>query len=140
MSSLPPHLQLLLKKLKYLAMTEKGKKPNLFDFSFSDPFSIFHPYTWLGAYKRNANSESKKHLETYINTLVDQTFRAIEDPRNKEYAPMLIKALTEAKVGIGNTEETYKNFPEYVSGIRVTIDNIDHQLKKYEPVGIEEEN
>lgn len=107
-------------------MIEKGKKPCLSDMTFVDSAS------YLGAWKRSQNSESKKQLLNFIDNVIEQTFSAIEDPRNKEYAPMIIKTLSRAKVGINNTETTYKEYPSFVSAIRVYLTNIEHQLKRYE--------
>jgi hypothetical protein len=126
MSSIPTHLKELLKNLEYLAMIEKGMKPCLSDMSFVDSNS------YLGSLVRSRNSESKKQLLTYIDTVTEQTFAAIEDPRNKEYIPMIIHALERAKIGISNTETTYKKYPFFLSTIRVCLAGIDHRLKSYE--------
>lgn len=126
MSSIPTHLKELLKNLEFLAMIEKGKKPCLSDMTFVDATS------YLGAWKRSQNSESKKQLLNFIDNIIEQTFAAIEDPRNKEYVPMIIKTLSRAKVGISNTETTYKEYPSFISAVRVYLTNIEHQLKRYE--------
>lgn len=128
MSSIPTHLKELLKNLEYMAMIEKGKKPCLADMTFVDAAS------YLGAWKRSQNSESKKQLIGFIDTIVEQSFKAIEDPRNKEYAQLLTEALSRAKVGIINTTTTYKEYPSFISSIRVILANIDHQLKRYETI------
>jgi len=88
--------------------------------------------SYLGAWKRSQNSESKKQLLNFIDNIIEQTFAAIEDPRNKEYVPMIIKTLSRAKVGISNTETTYKEYPSFTSAVRVYLTNIEHQLKRYE--------
>ena len=132
MSSLPVHLKVLLKNLKFISMIEKGKKPCLSDLSFVDSSS------WFGAWKRNRNSEDKKHLKTFIDSVVEQSFKAIEDSRNKEYAQMIIKALDEARNGIINTQVTYKDFPDFITDVGVIIDSINHQLNKYVPAVKEE--
>lgn len=126
MSSIPTHLKELLKHLEFLAMIEKGKKPCLADMTFVGAKSF------SGAWKRFQNAESKKQLINYIDSIIEQTFTAIEDPRNKEYATIIIKTLARAKIGISNTEITYKEYPSYTSAIRVHLTNIDHQLKRYE--------
>lgn len=126
MSSIPTHLKELLKNLEFLAMIEKGKKPCLSDMTFVDAAS------YLGAWKRSQNAESKKQLLHFIDTIIEQTFVAIEDPRNKEYAPMIIKTLARAKIGITNTQTTYKECPAFLSAVRVYLTNIEHQLKRYE--------
>ena len=126
MSSIPTHLKELLKNLEFLAMIEKGKKPCLSDMTFVDSAS------YIGAWKRSQNSESKKQLLNFIDNVIEQTFAAIEDFRNKEYAPMIIKTLSRANVGINNTETTYKEYPSFVSAVRVYLTNIEHQLKRYE--------
>lgn len=126
MTTIPVHIKDLLCKLEYLAMIEKGKKPCLSDMTFVDGTS------WVGAAKRSRNSESKKSLLLFIDTTIDQTFSALQDPRNQEYVSLLLSALSRAKIGIANTEPTYQHVPSYISAIRVTLTNIDHQLKKYE--------
>lgn len=126
MSSIPAHLKELLKNLEFLAMIEKGKKPCLSDMTFVDATS------WKGTWKRSQNSESKKQLCNFIDSIVEQTFTAIQDSRNREYVPIIIRTLSRAKIGISNTQATYQKHPSFVIAIRVVLVNIDHQLKKYE--------
>lgn len=126
MSSIPAHLKELLKNLEFLAMIEKGKKPCLSDMTFVDASS------WKGAWKRSQNAETKKQLLNFIDGVIEQTFIAIEDPRNREYVTMIIKTLSRAKIGISNTQTTYQDYPSFTSTIRVYLTNIDHQLKRYE--------
>ena len=126
MSSIPAHLKELLKNLEFLAMIEKGRKPCLADMTFVDASS------WKGAWKRSQNAESKKQLLNFIDSVIEQTFVAIEDSRNREYVPMIIKTLSRAKIGISNTLTTYQEYPCFVSTIRVYLNNVEHQLKRYE--------
>lgn len=126
MSSIPAHLKELLKNLEFLAMIEEGKKACLGDMTFVDADS------WLGAWKRSQNSENKKNFISFVDSIIEQTFVAIQDPRNKEFLPNIIRTLARAKVGISKTQITYYDHPSFVSAIRVTLANIDHQLKKYE--------
>lgn len=126
MSSMPVHLKALLKHLEFLAMIEEGKKPCLANMKFVDAKS------WIGAWQRTG-VESKKELLTHIDSVVEQTFIAIQDERNKEYIPNLIKTLSRARVGIVNTTVTYKDYPSFISEIRVILTNIDMQLRKFEP-------
>lgn len=126
MSSMPAYLKELLKNLEFLSMIQKNVKPCLSDMSFVESNS------WSGAWKRSHNSESKKNLLNYMDSVVEQAFIAIQDPRNKEWVVNIIQSLSRAKVGISATETTYLDFPDYISSVRVLIKNIDHQLKKYE--------
>lgn len=126
MSTIPTHLKELLKSLEFLAMIEKGQKPCLSDMTFVDASS------WQGAWYRRNNAEGKKQLLNFIDAIIEQTFAAIEDSHNREYVPMIIKTLLRAKIGINNTQTTYQKYPAYVSPIRVCLNNIDHQLKKYD--------
>lgn len=126
MSSIPAHLKELLKNLEFLAMIEKGKKPCLGDMTFVDATS------WTGAFKRSRGSESKKNLLSFIDGIIEQTFTAIVDNRNREYITLLVAALSKAKIGISNTQTTYKDHPSFIAQIRVLLTNIELQLKKYE--------
>lgn len=128
MSPLPTHIKELLKNLEFLAMIEKGKKPCLADMTFVDGSS------WTGAVKRSRNSESKKNLLTFIDGVIDQTFSAIRDPRNRDYIKLIVNALSRARVGINNTQTTYQFSPSFLASIRVTLKNIELQLEKYSNV------
>lgn len=128
MSSIPTHLKDLLKSLEFLAMIEKGKKPCLSDMTFVDAAS------WSGAWWRSRHSESKKDLLNFIDNIIDQTFTAIKDSRNREYIPFLISSLSRAHLGVSNTLLTYQKYPSFTTHIKVVLKNIELNLKSYDPL------
>lgn len=125
MNSIPANLKDLFRNLEYVAMIEKGKKPCLSDMTFVEAKG------WLGAWKRYRLSESKGNLAAFLECLIDQTFVALQDSRNKDYIPLILNSLSKARAGILNTLETYKDYPAFVSAMRVTISNINLQLKSH---------
>lgn len=125
MNGIPLTLRELLSKLYFLSMIKKGKKPCMTNMSFVDVDS------WYGAFYRSNNSESKDTVMMQIEKIIDETIQALANYEGGEFVPIIIRALDEAKVGISELSETYREFPHTVAKIKVCLENIQLQLDRH---------
>nr|QBK91939.1 MAG: uncharacterized protein LCPAC304_02810 [Pithovirus LCPAC304] len=123
--SIPSTLCDLLSKLEFLGMIQRGQKPCMGDMTFVDGNSFW------GALIRALKGEGNKGMLAHINQIIEQTVEAIGEYKGTEFLPILIEALTKAKIGIANLTTTYKDQPSVVARISVVITNINHQLRNY---------
>ena len=121
--SIPPALGTLLRKLEFLSMIEKGKKPCMHDWTFVDADS------WSGVFYRFFKGENKYNMLLHIQNIIEETVRGFNDyPMHKK---IIINTLFRAKRGIENLRYTYDNYPDIIASLIVVLKNIDIQEKKY---------
>jgi len=121
--SIPPALALLLRKLEFLSMINKGKKPCMNDKVFVDAA------TWTGMIYRFIRGENKSNMILHIQNTIEETVRGFNDyPLHKR---ILINTLIRTKSGIENLLFTYCDYPDVISAINVTLSNISIQERKY---------
>jgi hypothetical protein len=121
--SIPPALGILLKKLEFLSMIQKGKKPCMYDWTFVDAAS------WSGVFYRMFRGETKYSMMLHIQNIMEETVRGFNDyPLHRK---IMINTLFRAKRGIENLKYTYQDYPDTVASIIVVIQNIEIQERKY---------
>jgi hypothetical protein len=120
--SIPATLRELLVRLKFLSLIKPGYKVNFTSMTFTDASS------WVGSVYRTCYSESKEKLIMDINSIIDRTNQALNQYKDTDLYQLIIYSLYDAREGLLNLRETYKDHPYFLSELGICITNIDLQL------------
>lgn len=123
--TLPITVKEVLVNLEFLGKIQRGIKPNMKSRTFSDSDS------WLDWCFRRLYGEGEKSLTTNLERIVDQTIVAIEQYSESEFLPLIVSALSKAKVGVEHLRDTYTNHPDTSSKINVCLSSINLVLNKH---------
>lgn len=123
--AIPPALNEILIKLKFLGMIGPGKKLNTVAMTFTNKTSLW------GKFMRYWTGEDRVGLMTHVNQIINQAIQALADYHNPIFRKLLIEHLEQAKTGIQNLIATYKSDAYKTAELEVAIINIDLQLKEY---------
>lgn len=92
--------------------------------------SFVEKSSWWGAFQRTLAREDKKSLIEYINQVVSDSMKAINDYKDTEFLADIVNSLSNCKTGLTNLRTTYQDYPDTVAQLRVIMRNIDIQLEK----------
>ena len=120
----PPNLQELLHKLEFISMIPVNNKPCIKTMSFVEKGS------WWGAFQRTLAREDKKSLMEYINQVINDSMKAINEFKDTEFLADIVNSLSNCKTGLTNLRTTYQDYPDTSAQLRVIMKNIDIQLEK----------
>lgn len=121
---IPPVLQELFVKLRFVSMIQRDKKINMSSMSFVDSRS------WMTSFTRRFMGENREGLLNFVDQTISQTITAIGDYSDSDFIHLLIQHLSEAKKGIENLKVTYEDSPHTVARISVFLDTIELQLSR----------
>jgi len=124
-NAIPPALNDLLVKLRFISLIKPGLKVNLGTMSFTTGKS------YLSRVKRHLAGEKRTRLMIHLNQIVADAIKAIEEYHNTEFCRIVVNHLAEAKTGIANLSTTYAADPNIYSQIAVCLANIAIQLDKH---------
>lgn len=125
---IPAALQNILLQLNVIASIEKGQKLNIGNMSIIDANS------WIGSLMRSISGEGRKHLLSYLNTLILLAIQSIQDYHKTEFKSLIVNTLAKAKKGIMNLAVTYQSDHNATSGLNILIENINIQLSKHDKI------
>jgi hypothetical protein len=122
LDSIPSSLHILLRKLKFISMTESGQRPMFSCMQYSPP-------GLYGAITRTYYSESRTSLLASINQTYDECARVLQD--NSKHTCIIVEHIEASREGIERLSETYQQSPDVVSSLAITLVNIDILITKY---------
>ena len=123
--TLPITVKEVLVNLEFLGKVQRGIKPNMKSRTFSDSDS------WVGWFFRRLYGEGEKSLTTNLERIVDQTIVSIEQYSETEFLPLIVTALSKAKVGVDHLMDTYVSHPDTSAKISVCLSSINLIFSKY---------
>lgn len=122
--SIPVSLQDLLSELDFLGQISRGKKPCMNDMTLVDAKS------WLGAFKRYLNGESREVAIRETKSIVDRAIDSIQTHTARDLLTLIVNRLARARRGIETMKTTYRYDPKIIAQINVILSNVDLQLQK----------
>lgn len=121
--SIPPPLQDLLSRLRFVGEIKQGDKVCIYD------RSLVGRTAWFGRAKRLFMFDSRYKIIGFIEQLIDETVKSMNQYQKSPFINLITTNLKLARAGILNLQVTYQNDAFVKSSIQTCIDNIDLQFK-----------
>lgn len=124
-NSIPIGLQTLLSDLNFLSQIRRDTKPCCNDRILVDASS------WAGSFYRFIKGENRNNVVSQVEKIVAHTIDAIDRYQNTDHIKIIVNYFSDAREGIAALLIVYSTDPNITAKIRVQIDLIDIQLKRF---------
>jgi hypothetical protein len=124
-NSIPIGLQTLLSDLNFLSQIRRDTKPCCTQRILVDSES------WGGAIYRYLKGENRNNVVSQVEKIVACTIDSIERYQNTDHIKIIVNYFSDAREGIAALLIVYANDPNITAKIKVQIDLIDIQLKRF---------
>jgi hypothetical protein len=131
---LPEVIRKILEELKFLGMVKKNIKPcfKTRTFAESDTLTGKVYRTWLW-------TESHSDMIERVKYAVENGIRYYSSANLLVHQEMILESLIQAKMGINNLIATYKDVPEAIISLEVTLTTLNTFLKGVNPEEFKDE-
>jgi hypothetical protein len=124
-NSIPIGLQTLLSDLNFLSQIRRDTKP------CCENRILISANSWGGAIYRYLKGENRNNVVSQVEKIVACTIDAIERYQNTDHIKIIVNYFSDAREGIAALLIVYANDPNITAKIKVQIDLIDIQLKRF---------
>lgn len=124
-NSIPIGLQTLLSDLNFLSQIRRDTKP------CCESRILIPANSWGGAIYRFIKGENRNNVVSQVEKIVAHTIDAIERYQNTDHIKIIVNYFSDAREGIAALLIVYSTDPNITAKIKVQIDLIDIQLKRF---------